>query len=74
MAKKLMILPASEADHIRLIQLPNDFEPQEAYRHITGVIARLELEVPNYQWDDLAERLEDHGFIPIDFLLGPHLD
>ena len=42
MNNNLMILPASEAKNIRLIQIPEDFEEHEAYRYVTGLIAKAE--------------------------------
>ena len=74
MNSKLMILPASKAGAIRLLQVPEDFEEHEAYRHVTGVIARVEEENAEYDWEDIAAELEAHGFECVDFLLGPELD
>ena len=73
MYKNLMILPAAAAENIRLIQIPDDFEEHEAYRYVTGLIAKAE-EDPDYSWDDILELLEDRGFESIDFVLGPSLD
>ncbi len=73
MKSKLMILPATEANAIRLLRVPDDFEEQEAYRHVTGVIARVEEDDADYDWDDIAAELEAHGFETVDFILGPSL-
>ena len=73
MNTQLMILPATEATNIRLIQIPDDFERQEAYRYVTGLIAKAE-ENPDYNWDDILDLLEERGFEPVDFVLGPALD
>ena len=73
MKSKLMILPATKANAIQLLRVPDDFEEHEAYRHVTGVIARVEEDNADYDWDDIAAELEAHGFETVDFLLGPAL-
>ena len=74
MNKRLMILPAAQAGGIRLLRVPEDFEEHEAYRHVTGVIARVEEDDADYDWDDIAAELEAHDFEVVDFILGPALD
>ena len=69
----LMILPASEAGNICLIRVPDDYESHEAYRHVTGLIAALEEEDPNFDRDDILAVVEDHGFEAVEFILGPRL-
>lgn len=73
MSNNLMILPADKPENIRLIQIPDDFEEHEAYRYVTGLIAKAE-EDSDYTWDDILELLEDRGFEAIDFVLGPSVD
>jgi hypothetical protein len=73
MSNNLMILPAGKPENIRLIQIPDDFEEHEAYRYVTGLIAKAE-EDSDYTWDDILELLEDRGFEAIDFVLGPSVD
>ena len=73
MNDKLMILPANKAADIRLIQIPDDFEQHEAFRYVTGLIARAE-ENPDYTLDDILDLLEERGFESVDFVLGPSLD
>ena len=73
MNSKLMILPASEYSKIRLVQVPDDFEQQEAYRYVTGLIAKAE-ENPDYTWEDISDLLEERGFESVDFMLGPSLE
>lgn len=68
-----MILPAGKPENIRLIQIPDDFEEHEAYRYVTGLIAKAE-EDSDYTWDDILELLEERGFEAIDFVLGPSVD
>jgi len=74
MSETLMILPARDSSAIRLVRVPDDFEQHEVYRHVTGLIAQVEEENPDYDWDDIAPLLEDHGFEPVEFILGPALD
>lgn len=68
-----MILPADEPANIRLIQIPDDFEQHEAYRYVTGLIAKVE-ENQDYTWEDILDLLEERGFEAVDFMLGPSLD
>ncbi|MBU1191736.1 MAG: hypothetical protein KKE76_08495 [Gammaproteobacteria bacterium] len=74
MSDNFMILPARESTRIRLVRIPDDMERHEAFRHATGLIAQVEESNPKYDWDDIASLLEDHGFEPVDFILGPALD
>jgi hypothetical protein len=74
MGDTLMILPARESTAIRLVRIPDEFEQHEAFRHVTGLIARVEEDNPDYTWEDIAAMLEDHGFEPVEFILGPTLD
>ena len=73
MSENLMILPADKPEDIRLIRIPDDFEEHEAYRHVTGMIAKVE-EQEDYDWEDVLDMLEEHGFEAVDFVLGPSLD
>jgi hypothetical protein len=73
MNKDLMILPASKHEGIRLIQIPDDLEEREAYRYVTGLIAKVE-EDSEYTWEDIQDLLEERGFESVDFVLGPSLD
>lgn len=74
MSKRLMILPAHDYNSVRLVKIPEDFEEHEVYRHVTGIISQVEEENKGHQWEDVAMALEDHGFEPVDFILGPALD
>ena len=73
MAPRLMILPSSDPRKIQLVQIPQDMEEHEAYRHATGLIAVLEEESPQYTSEQVLDVLEDHGFKPVEFLMGPEL-
>lgn len=73
MSNNLMILPAYKAADIRLIQIPEDIEEHEAYRYVTGLIAKVE-ESAEYSWEDVLDLLEERGFEAVDFTLGPSLD
>ena len=74
MPERLMILPARDSTAIRLVRVPEEFEQHEAYRHVTGLIASVEEQNPDYDWEDIAPALEDQGFEPVEFILGPALD
>lgn len=74
MSDKLMILPAADKSKIRLVRIPPDFEDQEVYRHVTGLIAQVEEQDPGCTWEDVLAMLEDRGFEPVEFQLGPSLD
>ena len=67
-----MILPANDSKNIRLLSIPADFEEHEAYRYVTGIIAKAE-ESPDYSWDDILDLLEEKGFEEAEFILGPSL-
>ena len=73
MSPSLMILPAGDNNSIRLVRLPEDFEEHEAYRHVTALIATIQQQQPGCSSDDILASLEDHGFEPVDFILGPAL-
>ena len=74
MSKKFMLLPANKPENVRLILIPDDYEEHEAFRTVTGIIAEVEEQYPNTGWQELADTLEDHGFIPQEFILGPETD
>ncbi len=69
-----MVLPACNTEKLRVVSIPEDIEPQEAYRHATGVISSVEEANPDYSWAEIEEALEEHGFQSVDFVLGPALD
>lgn len=74
MSAKLMILPGSDATKTRLVTIPEDMQAQEAYRHATGVISRVEESNADYDWEDIEEALEGQGFQTVEFVLGPAID
>jgi len=74
MSTRLMVLPAHDYNAVRLVKIPDDFEEHEVYRHVTGIISQVEEENKDYQWEDVVMALEDHGFEPVEFILGPALD
>ena len=73
MNKTLMLLPAADPKDIRVLRIPGDFEEHEAYRYVTGLIAKAE-ENADYSWDDISDLLEQKDFEVVDFILGPQLD
>ena len=74
MSDTLMILPSKDCTDIRLVRIPDEFEEHEVFRYVTGLIASVEEEIPDYGWEDIVAVLEDHGFESVDFILGPALD
>ena len=74
MNETLMILSARKPEHIRLVRVPADLEPHEAYRHVTALIAAVEEDDPDCDWADIEAVLDDNGFSSVDFILGPALD
>ncbi len=72
MSERMMILPSKDVSQLRLVRVPEDLSPHEAYRHVTALIG----EIPAEKERRLAplDALEDHGFEPVPFLLGPSLD
>ena len=74
MAQRLMVLPSKDVGKIRLVTVPEDMGPQEAYRYVTGLIADTE-RVQEERWmEDVLDLLEEHGFESVEFALGPSLD
>ena len=73
MSDKLMILPSKDPEKIRLVKIPEDYEAHEVYRFATGLIASIEDSIPDYDWDDILEALEERGFSEVKFILGPEL-
>ena len=73
MSPRLMILPSRDPRKTQLVQIPQDMEEHEAYRHATGLIAVLEEESPQYTAEQVLEVLEDRGFTPVEFVMGPEL-
>ena len=74
MSAPLMILPSHDFSRIRLVRVPEDIEAHEAFRHATGLIATLEEQTPKCTVEQIIEALEDHGFVPVDFVLGPEAE
>ena len=70
---KLMLLPANKFSDIRLLQIPDDFEEHEVYRHVTALISELQEHNADCTWEDVEDRLLEHGFIVVDYILGPEL-
>jgi len=73
MSDNLMILPADKPENIRLIRVPDDFEEHEAYRYVTGLIAKAEEDF-EYSWEEILDLLEERGVEAVEFILGPSLD
>ncbi len=74
MAKRFMVLPSKDVGKIRLVTVPEDLSPHEAYRSVTGFIAQVEWTGEDQWVGEVSDLLEDHGFEQLDFVLGPPLD
>jgi hypothetical protein len=74
MAERFMLLPAPGIKSSRLLQVPDDWSERDAVRHVTALIASIQETTPEWTWEDLAPALEEHGFTPVEFILGPSLD
>lgn len=74
MGVRLMLLPAKNIEGMKLVSIPDDFDQRDALRHATALIASIEEENPDYNWEDIAAALEDHGFEAQEFMIGPELD
>jgi hypothetical protein len=74
MPERLMLLPSNDPSRIRLVTMPEDLGPQEAYRMVTGLAAEVEETTGAEGLADILETLEARGFGPVEFVLGPTLD
>jgi len=71
MRTQLMLLPAKQPEMSHLLEVPDDYQKQEAFRHVTGIIAAVEEQGGTV--DDIIEALEARGFRALEFSLGPAL-
>ena len=74
MAKRLMVLPSKDVGRIRVVTMPEDMSPHEAYRSVTGLVSEVERTGKDQWVEDVLDLLEDHGFDGVEFTLGPPLD
>lgn len=74
MTDRLMVLPSKNVGRIRLVTVPDDMSPHEAYRYVTGLVAEIERTGEDQWVDDVLDLLEDHGFEGVDFTLKPPMD
>lgn len=73
MAKRFMVLPSKDVGRIRLVAVPEDMSPHEAYRSVTSLIAKVERTDEDRWVEEVLDLLEDHGFEGVEFVLGPPL-
>lgn len=73
MSEPLMLLPSKDPTRIRLLRIPEDTDPNEAFRSATGIIAGVEQQAGGFSQADIDDALEDHGFQMRPFTLGPEL-
>lgn len=71
MARQMMFLPSVNPRMNHLVEVPEDYQQQEAFRHVTGIIAAVEEQHGTVA--DIIDALEARGFRPVDFFLGPEL-
>ncbi|MCG8428588.1 MAG: hypothetical protein MI754_14640 [Chromatiales bacterium] len=71
---RIMVLPSRDPAKLRVVKIPADMEEQEVYRYTTGVIAAVEEADADYEWEDIEDALEQHGFETLEFVLGPTID
>ena len=74
MAKRLMVLPSKDVGRIRLVTVPEDMSPHEAYRYVTGLVSEVDRTGEDQWVEAVLDLLEDHGFEGVEFTLGPPLD
>jgi hypothetical protein len=74
MTDRLMILPSKDLGRVRLVSIPADISPHEAYRFVTGLVSEVPREDEDRWVDAVMDTLEDQGFGRVNFLLGPALD
>lgn len=74
MTDRLMILPSKDLGRVRLVTIPTDISPHEAYRFVTGLVSEVPRADEQGWVDAVMDSLEDQGFARVDFLLGPALD
>lgn len=68
-----MLLPSRTPSMSRLVRMPPDLAPAEAYRLVTGLIAELEQD-GDVDVEEVVDLLEEHGFEGVELILGPPLD
>jgi hypothetical protein len=74
MTERLMVLPSKDVSRLRVVTVPEDLSPHEAYRYVTGLVAEIPRDDDEYWIENVLDALEDHGFETVDFALGPSLD
>jgi hypothetical protein len=74
MPERLMLLPSKDVSRIRLVTVPADMSPYEAYRYVTGLVSEVERTRGDQWLEDVLDLLEDKGFAGVEFALGPPLD
>lgn len=73
MTKRHMLLSAENPAESLLVKVPRDYSERDAIRQVTALIAELQQESGGLSREDLAERLEERGFVLVGFIPGPVL-
>ena len=68
MNENRMILPSRDPKFMRLVKIPDHFEVHEVYLVATSVIAGAKSSIPDYDWSDVFESMEEHGFSEVSFI------
>lgn len=74
MTERIMLLPSKDVGRVRLVTVPEDMSAQEARRCVAGLMSEVPREDDDQWLEEALDALEDHGFEPADFILGPSLD
>jgi len=73
-----MLLPSGDPRRCRLLRMPRDLAPADAYRQVTGLMAALESAAGHgggrVPAEEVVEALEERGFELLPLVLGPSLD
>jgi hypothetical protein len=74
MSCKVMVLPSQDVNKIGVIRIPDDFDEHTAFRNAVALVSAVQEENPDWNWDDISAELEENGFEPVEFIIGPELD
>ena len=69
-----MLLPGKTPAESRVLRLPHDLDEQEAYRQVTAIVAGLRAARHDHSMEDVLEALAEHGFTPVELVVGPAPD
>lgn len=73
MSETFMLLPGRTPAESRVVRLPHDLDEREAYRRVAGFLRALKETDPEHAAEDALEALAEHGFSPVELVVGPAL-